>query len=45
MLLAPTEQAADPDPDGLTEVADADGVLPEADDPATSGKRARAGRR
>jgi recombination protein RecA len=44
MLLAPTEQT-DPDPDGLAEVPDADGVLPEADDPATSGKRARAGRR
>ncbi len=43
MLLAPTEQA-DPDPDGLAEVPDADGVLPEADDPATTGKRARAGR-
>jgi recombination protein RecA len=44
MLLAPTEQT-DPDPDGLAEVPDADGVLPEADDPATTGKRARAGRR
>ena len=44
MLLAPSEQT-DPDPDGLAEVPDADGVLPEADDPATSGKRARAGRR
>jgi recombination protein RecA len=44
MLLAPTEQT-DPDPDGLAEVPDADGVLPEADDPVASGKRARGGRR
>ena len=43
MLLAPTEQT-DPDPDGLAEVPDADGVLPEADDPV-AGKKTRAGRR
>jgi recombination protein RecA len=43
MLLAPTE-LTDPDPDGLAEVPDADGVLPEPEDtPARKG--ARAGRR
>jgi recombination protein RecA len=44
MLLAPSEET-DPDPDGLAEVPDSDGVLPEADDPVATGKRTRAGRR
>jgi len=38
------EPSDDPDPDGLTEVPDADGVLPEPED-ATARKGARAGRR
>ncbi len=42
MLLEPGEQN-DPDPDGLNEVPDADGVLPEADDTGT--RKGRGGRR
>jgi recombination protein RecA len=38
------ERDEDPDPDGLTEVPDADGVLPDPED-ATARKGARAGRR
>jgi recombination protein RecA len=38
MLQAPSD---DPDPDGLTEVPDADGVLPEADDTARKGRSGR----
>lgn len=40
------EPSDDPDPDGLTEVPDADGVLPDPEpDDATARKGARAGRR
>ncbi len=42
MLLEPGEQN-DPDPDGLNEVPDADGVLPDADDTGT--RKGRGGRR
>lgn len=39
------EPSDDADPDGLTEVPDADGVLPDHPDDATARKGARAGRR
>jgi hypothetical protein len=44
MLQAEPDES-DPDPDGLTEVPDSDGVLPEPPEDTTARKGARAGRR
>ena len=44
MLLEPSD-VADPDPDGLTEVPDADGVLPESEPEDTGVRKGRGGRR